>query len=107
MAGEEVRGGQLDVVSGLSQRDGEDVFPGVDHEMVGVEHRKRERMEPGELKQGPVGDHRDVYQVMAVSPVEQQGGLETNPNGTGLAGCIRLLQLSKIVAGRGLLVLQG
>ncbi len=72
VTGEEVRGGQLNVVPGFCGRDGENVIFGVNLEVVCIKHWQGERVEPEEPKQGSFGDHGHVDEEMSILAIKEQ-----------------------------------
>jgi len=62
MAGQEIRGRQLDVVPCIRGRDSQNVVLGVYHQVMCLEHGQGKRMKPKKPEQGTLGDHGYVDQ---------------------------------------------
>jgi hypothetical protein len=75
VAGHQICGGQLHVVSGIRGGNGEDVIFYIREEVVCFEQRERKGVKPEKSKEGVLGSHRNVEEEVPILSIIQQGGL--------------------------------
>jgi hypothetical protein len=75
VAGHQICGGQLHVVSGIRRGNGEDVIFYIREEVVRFEQRKRKGVKLEKPKEGVLGSHRNVEEEVPILSIIQQGGL--------------------------------